>query len=44
MTLFKKGEWKPKISLESTGNHRNPQEPTGIYRKPQEMGGDVCGG
>jgi len=41
MILFKKGEWKPKISLDFTGIYRKLQESTGIYRKPQEIEGNV---
>jgi len=41
MILFKKGEWRPKISLDFTGIHRNLQETTGFYRKLQESAGNV---
>jgi len=41
MILFKKEEWKLKISLDFTGIYRNPQETTGIYRILQESAGNV---
>jgi len=41
MILFMKGEWNANISLEFTGNCRNPQESTGIYRNLQEIEGNV---
>jgi len=40
MILFKKGEWKLKISLDSTGICWNPLETTGIHWNPLEFRGN----
>jgi len=40
MILFKKGEWKLKISLDFTGFYWNLLESTGIYWNLQEFEGN----
>jgi len=41
MIIFKKGEWKRKISLDFTGIYWNLLETTGIYWNLQEITG-IC--